>query len=313
MGQRPTPPPQPGAPHPWITPEIAPLPAAEPWGAGSVLRQVPFAAPIGFRPLLLDLYLPPGRPCPALVWIHGGAFMLGSRMLASPVVERADLFRRLPNEGVAVASIDYRLSGEARFPAQLHDVKAAIRWLRVRGPEVGVDPDRIAAWGESAGGHLAAMATLTGDLPDLEGDVGERRASSSVVAGVDWYGPSDFAAMDRDAPPDSVMAHDAPDSPESLLLGAPVRERPDLVARANPCTYARPGLPPLLVQHGTRDRMVPFGQSVRLVDALGAAGAEVTFVPVEGAGHDFEGAGDEAAIVDTAVAFLLRELRVFHA
>jgi acetyl esterase/lipase len=242
--------------------------------------------------------------------VHGGAFMLGSRALMSPVVERADLFRRLPGAGIAVASIDYRLSGEARFPAQLHDIKAAIRWLRVRGPELGVDPDRIAIWGESAGGYLAVMATLTGEVADLEGDVGETRASSSVTAGIDWYGPTDFSAMDRDAPPDSTMRHDAPDSPESLLLGAPVQARPDLVARANPCTYARRGLPPLLLQHGTNDRMVPFGQSVRLVDALRASGSDVTFVPVQGAGHDFEGVDDETAIVDAAIAFLLRQLHV---
>ena len=149
------------------------MPAGEAWGdGGSVIREVPYASPPGFRPLLLDLYLPARRPCPAVVWVHGGAFLMGSRSLLPGMLERAELFRRLPAEGIAVASIDYRLSGEASFPAQLHDVKAAIRWLRARGSEAGIDPDRLAVWGESAGGHLAAMATVTSGVEELEGDIG---------------------------------------------------------------------------------------------------------------------------------------------
>ena len=129
-----------------------------------------------------------------------------------------------------------------------------------------------------------------------------------MAAAVDWYGPTDFAAMDRDAPADAAMCHDAPGSPESLLIGAPVQERPDLVAQANPCAWASRAAPPLQVQHGTRDRLVPFGQSVRLVDALRAHGADVTFIPVDGADHVFEGAADEAAILTAAISFLARHL-----
>jgi acetyl esterase/lipase len=295
----------------WTQLHAAPLPVARPWmGGGSVLEQVVYASPAGFRPLLLDLYLPAARPCPVVVFVHGGAFLMGDRRLLPPILERADLFRWLPAEGIAVASIDYRLSAEAVFPAQLHDVKAAIRWARGRGPEVGIDPGRIAVWGESAGGHLAAMATVTSNLAELEGRVGLTGVSSAVAAGVDWYGPTDFAAMDIDAPSDSAMSHDSPASPESLLIGAPVTERADLVARANPCTYARQDVPPLLIQHGRRDRLVPFGQSTRLADALGAHGADVTFLPVDDADHVFDGTADEGAILDKTLAFLRRRLDV---
>lgn len=276
---------------------------------GSVLRQVPYASPAGFRPLLVDLYLPAGRPCPLLIWVHGGAFLMGSRSLLSGVLERAGLFHRVPSEGIAIASIDYRLSGEAPFPAQLHDVKAAVRWARSRAPEMGLDPERIAVWGESAGGYLAAMATLTSGIAALEGDVGIVGVSSAVSAGVDWYGPTDFARMDLDAPPDSALAHSAPDSPESLLIGAPVLDREDLVTAANPATYARPGTPPLLIQHGTRDRQVPFGQSVRLAAALRESGSDVTLLPADEAGHDFDGYADEAGLIDVAIDFLRHHLR----
>jgi acetyl esterase/lipase len=298
---------------PWTELHAAPLPPGVPWGRGGrVLREVPYASPAGFRPLLLDLHLPERRPYPAVVWIHGGAFRMGSRTLLPPILERADPFGRLVASGIAVASIDYRLSAEARFPAQLHDVKAAIRWLRGRGQEVGIDPDRIAVWGESAGGHLATMATVTSGIARLEGAVGLTGVSSAVSAGVDWYGPTDFAAMDRDAPADSAMTHDAPDSPESELIGAPVQDRPDLVALANPCSYARRDIPPILVDHGTRDRLVPYGQSVRLVDALRAVGADVTFVTEKGADHVFDGAPDEEEIVSRAVEFLRHHLRVVN-
>ena len=296
---------------PWTGLHNAPLPEARPWmGVGSMLEQVVYASPAGFRPLLLDLYLPAARPCPVVVWIHGGAFLMGDRRLLPPLLQRADLFRRLPAEGIAVASIDYRLSSEAVFPAQLHDVKAAIRWVRARGPEIGIDPDRIGVWGESAGGHLAAMATLTSNIAELEGSIGLTGGSSAVAAGVDWYGPTDFAAMDDDAPPDSAMTHDDPASPESLLIGAPVTERADLVALANPCAYARRDVPPLLVQHGRRDRLVPFGQSVRLVEALRAHGADVTFLPVDGADHVFDGTADEASILRATFDYLRLRLGV---
>ncbi len=285
------------------------MPAGDAWGdGGSVIREVPYASPPGYRPLLLDLYLPAWRPCPAVVWVHGGAFLMGSRRFC-PNPRAGGAVSPACRPGIAVASIDYRLSGEAPFPAQLHDVKSAIRWLRVRGSEVGIDPDRLAVWGESAGGHLAAMATVTSGVEELEGDIGVGGAPSSVTAGIDWYGPTDFAAMDQDAPADSAMTHDAPDSPESLLIGHRFRNARTWLPA--PTLHLRPA-GDAAAAHPARDPgpAGPVGQSVRLVDVLRAAGADVTFLPEEGLDHVFDGATDEARILGAAIAFLRGHLLV---
>jgi acetyl esterase/lipase len=273
-----------------------------------------FSVLTGFRPLRLDLYLPPvtRAPAPVVVWIHGGAFMHGDRTALPPLLEQERLFTRLPLAGFAVASIEYRLSSEARFPAQLEDVQAAIRWLRERHEELGIDPRHLAAWGESAGGFLAAFAGVAGEAGPGGPPAEFADQSARVSAVVDWYGPSDFGAMDHQAPPDSLMVHDDPDSPESRLIGAPVPERPDLVARADPCRWAASGAPPFLIMHGTRDRLVPFGQSELLAARLRELGIAVDFRSVEGADHVFEGFERGGALVDEVVDFLVRWLRPGH-
>ncbi|MDN4475509.1 alpha/beta hydrolase [Demequina sp. SYSU T00192] len=272
-----------------------------------------YASRPGYRPLELDLYAPAdawadgglaeqGRRLPAIVWIHGGAFMLGSRRLLPTFLEEADFFAALARAGFVVATIDYRLSSEARWPAQLLDVRAAVRWLRSRADELGIATHAIAVWGESAGGHLAACAGLRGDAthPDEAPGI----PLPSVAAVVDWYGPTDFAAMDRQAPPDALQVHDAPDSPESRLVGAPVQDAHGPVSDADPATHVAPGCPPVLIRHGVRDRLVPFGQSIHLAAALEAAGADVRLRPVEGAGHVFEGHPHPVDFVHEAVDFL---------
>ena len=163
----------------------APLPPARDADEGvSVLAGVPYAALPGARPLELDLYLPVARPAPVVVFVHGGGWRLGSRHSAGPAYagRRPSAFEAVARAGIAVASVDHRLSGEAAWPAQLHDVKAAVRWLRARAGELGVDPPRVSAWGESAGGHLAALLGLTAGDPELEGDVGVTGPSSAVAA-----------------------------------------------------------------------------------------------------------------------------------
>ena len=269
-----------------------------------------YAALTGYRPLRLDLYLPPvtRRPAPVVVWIHGGAFMHGDRTALPPLLEQERLFTRLPLAGFAVASVEYRLSSEACFPAQLEDVQAAIRWLRARHDELGIDPGRVAVWGESAGGHLAAFAGVAGSAGPAADDVEFGEQPTTVAVVVDWYGPTDFAAMDRQAPDDSMMCHDDPDSPESRLLGAPVQERPDLVAMADPCRQATAAAPPFLIMHGTRDRWVPFGQSELLATRLQELGVAVDFRPIEGADHVFLDDRRGPELVDEVVAFLVRTL-----
>ena len=245
----------------------------------TVLRDLPYVRD-GHQRQKLDLYLPAmGEKRPLIVWIHGGAFRMGSKegnqhdIVPLPYVER----------GFAVASINYRLSQHAIFPAQIEDCKAAVRWLRAHAQDYGLDANRVAAWGPSAGGHLSSMLGTTGATTEF--DVGAHLDQRSAVqCVVDWFGPTDFLQMDAQRRPDG-MVHDAADSPESELIGGPIQEHPDKVARANPITYIGPETPPFLVIHGDHDPLVPYGQSLLLVDALRNAGVDVTFYAVEGGGH----------------------------
>ena len=240
-------------------------------------------ANVGGRSLRLDLYLPEKSdgPLPLIVWIHGGAWQAGNKngTPALPFVRR----------GYAVASIDYRLSQDAIFPAQIEDCKAAIRWLRAHAKEHGIDATRIGVWGSSAGGHLVALLGTSGDVKELEGTGGNLDQSSRVQAVCDWFGPTDFCQMDAHAIPGSKLVHDDPKSPESRLVGGPIQDNKDKVSRANPITYVSKDDPPFLIMHGDRDNLVPHHQSVLLTEALKKAGVDVTFKTVEGAGHGFGG------------------------
>lgn len=245
------------------------------------LRDIPYVTN-GHPRQKLDLFLPPGatNPLPVLIWVHGGAWLGGSKE-QSPALP---WLRR----GYAVASLNYRLSQHARFPAQLEDCKAAVRWLRAHAAEHQLDPDRFAAWGASAGGHLVALLGTTGDVKSF--DVGEHlEVSSRVQAVVDFFGPVDFTLMQRQSLPNSPIDHDAPDAPEAKLIGGPVQENKDKAAAANPVTYVTPDDPPFLILHGNRDNLVPWQQSELLRDALQRANVPVTFRVIQGAGHGFGG------------------------
>lgn len=264
------------------------------------LRDIAYV-PHGHPRQTLDLYLPPapapaGDSLPLIIWIHGGAFRQGSKADKVPVAYLA--------EGYAVASLNYRLSQHALFPAQIEDCKAAVRWLRAYAAAYGLDPARFAAWGESAGGHLVAMLGTTGDVAAWE--VGEHPdVSSRVQAVVDYFGPTDFLQMDGHRLPDG-MVHDAVDSPESQLVGGPIQAHPERVAAANPITYVSPATPPFLIVHGDRDPLVPYHQSELLAAALTAAGVPVTFYTVTGAGH---GQFTDPAVPALTAAFLAKHLR----
>jgi len=289
----------------------APLPPARPAGGGvRVLAGVPYAALPGARPLELDLYLPPAGPAPLVVFLHGGGWRLGSRRALGPAYAGASPhpFEVMAQAGIAVASVDYRLSGEAVWPAQLHDAKAALRWVRRRAAELDVDPGRIAAWGESAGGHLAELLGLSAGDPALEGDVGVTGESSAVSAVAAWYAPSDVRRVATDTGADP----DAPDSREAQLLGGPVPTLPEPAARASPISHVAPAAPPFLLLHGRADRFVPSVQSERLHDALRDAGAEVELHEYDGADHMWLGspAAAEDALART-IAFLTDRLRLW--
>ena len=286
----------------------APLPPARPGATGTrVVFGVPYAALPGARPLELDLYLPAQRPAPVVVFLHGGGWRLGSRHSAGPAYRDADPtpFEQVAQAGIAVASVDYRLTGEAVWPAQLHDAKAAVRWLRSRAGEIGVDPARIGAWGESAGGHLAELLGLTGEDAELEGEVGVTGPSSRVAAVAAWYAPSDVAAVATDNGADPAD----PDSREAQLLGAPPPAVPGPAAQASPISHVSAAAPPVLLLHGQADRFVSCRQSERLRDALAAAGADVELHTHPGADHMWLGAPAAASDALTrTVAFLRRHL-----
>ncbi len=228
----------------------------------------------------LDLYLPEqGENHPLIIWIHGGAFRMGSKE-GNP---DNPLYFEYVAQGYALASNNYRLSQHAIWPAQIEDCKAAVRWLRAHASEYNLDPERFAAWGPSAGGHLVAMLGTAGHVSEFE--VGEHLdVSSRVQCVVDYFGPTDFLQMDAQRPPDG-MIHNAPDSPESELVGGNIQEHPEKVARANPITYVTAEVPPFLIVHGDADPLVPYGQSRLLVEALEKVSADVTFYTVPGGGH----------------------------
>jgi acetyl esterase/lipase len=217
----------------------------------------------------LDIFLPAegDGPFPVILHLHGGGFETGDKR----DVHIAPMLRGL-ERGFAVAGINYRLSGEAIFPAGLQDIKAAIRWLRANQQEYHLDGDRIAAWGGSAGGYFVVMVCLTAHVPEFDDpSLGNPGYSSGVQAGVDQFGPIDFLAMDAQlaesglGPPD----HSEAGSPESRFLGARITDIPDRVRRANPMTYIHPDMPPLLIQHGRMDPLVPVQQSITLAHQLG--------------------------------------------
>ena len=245
----------------------------------------------------LDLYLPPAEgPLPLVVYIHGGAFRAGDKADLPPLEYLA--------EGYALAAINYRLSQHALFPAQIEDCKAAVRWLRAHAADHGLDPERFAVGGASAGGHLAAMVGTAGHLREF--DVGEHLdVSSRVRAVLDYFGPSDFLQMDAHRLPNG-MVHDTPDSPESQLVGGPIQENKDRVARVNPIMYVTADAPPFLIVHGDRDPLVPHHQSVLLAEALKKAGVPVTFYTVEGGGH---GGFEDPRVPELTREFLREHLR----
>lgn len=251
----------------------------------------------------LDLYLParPGADkWPLIVWIHGGAFRMGGK--------EGDAHNLLPlgylARGCAVASINYRLSQHAIWPAQIQDCKAAVRWLRAHAGDYGIDRQRIASWGPSAGGHLAAMLGVAGQHRAF--DVGAHLDQPSTVqCVVDYFGPTDFLQMDAQRPPGG-MIHDTPDSPESELIGGPIQQNREATARANPVTYVSASAPPFLIVHGDADPLVPFGQSMLLHDALAKSGVPVTLHTVAGGGH---GQFQDPAVPEITRAFLDAHLK----
>jgi acetyl esterase/lipase len=216
--------------------------------------------------------------------VHGGGFMFGDKADGAGLTGVDQLLAA----GYAVASINYRLSAEAQYPAQIYDAKASVRFLRANAEKYNLDPENFGAWGASAGGNLVSLLGTTCGVAELEGDLGNAEQSSCVQAVVDWFGPIDFLKMDEQfAGTSCEQSHNDASSPESKLVGAEIQSVPDLVKTTNPMNYIDATDSPFFIENGTADCNIPPVQNKDLADALTAAiGADnVTYVSLEGAGH----------------------------
>lgn len=238
-------------------------------------------ASIEGRDLLLDVYAPktaPSELVPVVIWVHGGGWRGGSK-------DRIGRSVPILSHGFGLVSVGYRLSGEAVFPAAIADVKAAVRWVRANATRFGFDPDRLGAWGSSAGGHLVALLGTAHEVTEWD-SIHEENAgiSSRPTAVCNWFGPTDFLRM-NDFP--GRIDHDAPNSPESRFIGAPIQDNPEKTQRANPIRYVTPDDPPMLHMHGENDGSVPYNQSELLHSALRESGVESDLYMVRNADHGF--------------------------
>jgi len=253
----------------------------------------------------LDLYLPKkpstNQPLPVIAFIHGGAWRAGDK--------RSGLKRLSPfilSGDYAGLSIAYRLSNEAQWPSQIHDCKAAIRWIRANAKKYNLDSKKIAVWGTSAGGHLVAMLGTSGDVKELEGKIGPHLDQSSRVdAVVNFFGPAEMLTMGNHP---STMDHNAPGSPESLLLGGPILENKEKARSASPITHITKDDPPILNIHGTADPLVPYPQSVVFNKKLVEAGTSSHLITITDGGHGNFGKATDA-VNRTVSDFFSKHLR----
>jgi len=234
--------------------------------------------------LELDIYRPDVYTgyLPVVVWIHGGGWRSGDK------ADGSNFFVDLTDEGYAVVSINYRLSDEAIFPAQIHDVKGAIRWISANGQTYDFDIVNMAVVGSSAGGHLASLLGTSLDMPNLEGNVGGNELySTRVKAVVDLYGPANLRSLHQQCLfIGCLMDHSAPNSPESLFLGGPLLTLLGRAQAASPQHYVNGDEPAFLIIHGNQDELIPFAQSFRFHQRLINAGANSTLIVANGFGHD---------------------------
>jgi acetyl esterase/lipase len=246
-------------------------------------RDVPYASRSSRQ--TADIYLPSSGsgPFPVIVFIHGGGYVSGDKAAIVP-----GLVSAANRRGFAVVSVGYRLLDEADFPAQIHDVKAAIRWVRASAGAYAFDAGRIAAWGTSAGGHLAALAGTSEGVALLEDpSLGHADEAAGVNAVVDWYGPADFVALRDHLEAERRLSGGGVTFPLDYITQR-IDDSPELVEAANPATHADPGDPPIFIRHGDADEVVPAQQSLALAEALvermGASKVTLEIEPGEGHG-----------------------------
>jgi acetyl esterase/lipase len=259
----------------------------------TIIKDISYATQSNAQKLDIYMTATTRAPQPVIVWLHPGGFLSGDKD-GSAAKERArvDIYRLAQHciaRNYAFISANYRLSGEAVFPALVYDVKAAIRWIRANAAKYKFNPDKIAAWGSSAGGYLSALLATAGDGKELEDlSMGNADQSSRITAAVDWYGPIDIFQMDAQLRQLGYEAnvHD-PHSPESKLMGASVALVPEKCKAASPMTYVKPGNAPIYIQQGKADTTIPYFQSANLAEKMAATiGKEhVVLDLIENVGH----------------------------
>lgn len=276
-----------------VTTDMLPTPTIK-LGKVKVTPDIAYSTLPSYRPMLLDLYRPAGKGAhPLVIYVHGGSWTTGSKRTTGHFTDFPGVLTSLARHGFVVASVDYRLSGEAPFPAALQDVKAAIRFLRAHAGSYGIDPNRVAIWGASAGAHLGAMAAFTGeemefDPPGME----NAEQPESVQAFVGWYGPYELSSMFQQAtaPGSPIDAS----GPMRFFGCTPEGCPPGVFAKSSPISYVDAGDPPTLLIHGTSDTTVPADQSRQLAKRLKAAGVNAELTLINGVSHDWTGENEQA-------------------
>ena len=268
------------------------------------LADVKYAAIPGFRPLTLDVYVAPNsrsKPAPLVLYIHGGGWEFGHSRQSGAFENWPRVLALVAAHGYTVASVNYRLSGEAPFPAAIQDVKTAILWLHAHARDYGIDKTETIVWGGSAGGHLAALAAVSCGVKALEPDLaglanGARlaRESDCVQGAVTWYGVFDFADFNWDKPGAPAAPHSVPAPIARFLACAPSGRAPDTVRAASPISYVKANTPPFLIMYGSVDKTVPPKQSKLFAAALRAAGAHADLIEIPGVAHSFIGSTPQA-------------------
>lgn len=248
----------------------------------------------------LDLFLPEqksSQPLPVLIYIHGGGWWGGDKNLCLKNIQKRQGIDKFIQRGYALACVNYRLSDRAVFPAQIQDAKTAVRWLRQNANQYNLNPDKIGAWGESAGGHLSALLATSAGVKELEGNPKNAQVSSRIQAVVNLYGPTDFTkvtpAFEQPYTPAVEKYKQRPwyhyTMATNRLLGGSVSKKFKLATLANPITHIDANDPPFLIAHGVLDDIVPLSQSELLVKALQAKGVEVTYIKEPERKHYFGG------------------------
>ena len=250
------------------------------------------------KPLCLDIYPAneQSTPAPTVIWFHGGGWAEGQKEHC--------VVRWLPEHGYTLVSVDYRLSGQAPWPAQIYDCKAAVRFIRANAAKYNIDPNRICTMGTSAGGHLSALMGTSGGVAELEGTLGNQDQSSKVQLAVAVCGPSDLLAWHETG---SVISANEPGSYLSRFLGGPVLEKQDAAIAASTTTYVTKDDPPFMIFHGENDALVAVSQADLLAEKLKAVNVEVEYIRIPGLGH--ANIVDEPAHQAPLLKFLARHFK----